>query len=840
MIRALVALAALLVLAIFAARYARPSVVASSKTAPVFAPDAALDDFTLADPNLRLELVAADPLLVAPVAMRFDEDGRLWVVEMPSYMTNTEGAGEHNPINRVSFLEDKNTDGFFESRTVFIDHLVLPRGVLPTHQTDGRPAALVIAPPSVLFARDTDGDGRADSVREVLAGISGLDNPEHAPNGLLVGLDNWIEFSQHSIAFRWIPGAERVETRSNPSHGQWGLTMDDLGRVYYTPNSEALRVDLIPKWFATRFGGNALAGVNEPVMDTQRVWPERPNPGVNRAYQPGTLADDGRLASHTAACAPTIDRAGLIGPLGNAYVCEPAGNLVRRISLLEERGRVRGVNAFREREFMTSPDERFRPVATCMGPDGALYIADMYRGVIQHKNYLTPYLKDQIRQRGLDQHVGLGRLWRVVPKDKPLRSLPRLSAATTDDLVAILADANGWWRDTAQRLLVERADPAGVEPLRILLSSGSTDLARTHALWTLEGMGVLSSADLAFALADTSANVRMNALRALAPKPAEHAPAIQTLLDEDQDPDVRRMAVLALGSVRGFNAKSGPRLLALALAADDPVLRACIVNTLSGSEIEALRRLIPADTPRARTLAADLSSAILRADRILDRAVLMDLLLPVREGSGIGSDLSFSESTRNAILSRIESAMNLTSPRPRPLVVGREPEAFTAAARSDNRLARIATWLDWPGRVTPDRGSKPPPLTADQQASFDRGNVLFTRSCAGCHGTEGRGVPGQTPPLAGSPRATGPVSRAARIVLHGLEGSFERDGVVYNGQMPSPGMSDTELADILTYVRRSWGNGSSPVSGSEVLRVRMNTVGRTRMWTVGEIDGLED
>jgi mono/diheme cytochrome c family protein/glucose/arabinose dehydrogenase len=839
MIRAFAVLAAILALAMFAARFTRPAPAASSTTAPVFAPDAALDDFTLADPDLRLELVAADPLIVAPVAIRFDEDGRLWVVEMLSYMTDTEGSGEREPVNRVSFLEDKDSDGFFESRTVFMDRLVLPRGVLPTRQTDGRPAALVIAPPSVLFARDTDGDGRADSAREVLAGISGLDNPEHAPNGLLVGLDNWIEFSQHSIAFRWILGTERIEIRSNPSHGQWGLAMDDLGRVYYTPNSEALRVDLLPKWFATRFGGNALAGVNEPVMDTQRVWPERPNPGVNRAYQPGTLADDGRLASHTAACSPTIDRAGFIGPLGDAYVCEPAGNLVRRISLREDQVRIRGTNAFRQREFLTSPDERFRPVATCMGPDGALYIADMYRGVIQHKNYLTPYLKDQIRQRGLDQHVGLGRLWRVVPKDKPLRALPKLSAATTADLVPLLADENGWWRDTAQRLLVERADPAGVEPLRELLSSGSTDLARTHALWTLEGMGVLSNADFALALADTSAKVRMNALRALAPKPAEHATAIQTLL-EDQDPNVRRMAVLALGPVRGFEAKVGPRLLDLALAADDPIFRACVVNSLSGSEIDALRRLAPADTPRARALVADLATAIIRADRTLDRAILMDLLPPLSEGGSRGSGMSFSTSTRAAILSRIESAMSLSSPRPRPLVVGREPEAFTAAARSDNRLSRIATWLDWPGRVTPERGAKPPPLTPDQQASFDRGQVLFTRSCAGCHGTEGRGVPGQTPPLAGSPRATGPVSRAVRIVLHGLEGSFERDGVVYNGQMPAPGMSDTELADILTFVRRSWGNGSSPVSGSEVLRVRMNTVGRARMWSIGEIDGLED
>ncbi len=803
------------------------------ESSPAYTPVAAARMFELAEPGMRLELVASEPEVMAPVAIRFDEDGRLWVVEMPSYMVDMAATGEQEPVNRISVLEDVDGDGRFETRRTFLDKLKLPRGVMPCYQTGGRLSALVIEPPFVYFAADTDGDGRADTKKTVLAGIAGLDNPEHAPNGLLYGMDNWIEFSQHSVSMRF--DGVRAETRATPSHGQWGLTMDDLGRVYYTPNSDALRVDAVPKWFAARWsGGGGLTGVNEGVMGDQTVWPARATPGVNRGYQEGVLREDGTLRSHTAACSPTMDRGGALGTKGSVYVCEPAGNMVRLLDLTESGGKPRGKNAYDKREFLTSTDERFRPVATCMGPDGTLYIADLYRGVIQHKTYLTPQLKAQIVERGLEQPVAMGRIWRVIMDGKYVAPMyggsVRLSKATDERLVELLGHENGWFRDTAQRLLVERRAVGVADLVRKQARGGGRAATRAQAIWTLEGLGVVSREDLQAAAKDADSAVREHAARMMAGR-REWADLAGALLS-DSERRVVWHAALAMGSDGEPEAKSAALVKAAMEKPQDGVLRSCVVNSLSGVEIEAIRETLKGDAKKREGLVADLASSVLRGVRSEERADLLDAV--ASEG--------WPEDVKRSLMGRVESVIGVGSARPRPIRLAREPKAWVAGAEKDQRMARAMVWFDWPGRPAVDRGTKPVPLTVEQQAAFERGRVVFARNCAQCHGTEGRGVPGQTPPLAGSQRAAGDqAGRAIRIVLHGMDGSMERDGVVYNGQMPAAsGLSDQEVADTLTFVRRSWGNAATPVSGSEVLRTRMKTVGRSRAWTVGEIDSLPE
>ena len=806
------------------------------ESSPAYTPEAAARMFELAEPGMRLELVASEPEVMAPVAIRFDEDGRLWVVEMPSYMLDMAATGELEPVNRISVLEDVDGDGRFETRRTFLDKLKLPRGVMPCYQVGGRLSALVIEPPEVYFAADTDGDGRADTRKAVLARIGGLENPEHAPNGLLYGMDNWIEFSQHSVSLKF--DGERGETRATPGHGQWGITMDDLGRVYYTPNSDALRVDAVPKWFAARWqGGGGLTGVNEASAVDQLVWPQHPTPGVNRGYQPGVLREDGRLRNHTAACSPTMDRGGALGTKGSVYVCEPAGNMVRRLVMKDEVGRPRARNAYDKRDLLTSSDERFRPVATAMGPDGALYIADMYRGVIQHKNFLTPQLKAQVKERGLEQPTAMGRIWRLVPEGNSLREVERLSAASDERLVEVLGDEDGWRRDAAQRLLVERRAVGVADRLRaVLRAEGTGQLAvgtwaRVHAMWTLEGLGVLTLEDVTAAAGDVEPELQEQAARVLGGRTDGYAVAAKLL--EADTPRVRWHAALALGSGRGFEDKRGAVLVAATVLRDDPVLRSCVVNALAGAEEEAIRAAMKRSEVKGRAaLISDLVSAIMRGGGSEPRASLMDLIASER----------LSENFRKMLIERVEAAIGIGSSKPRPVRLSREPKAWIARAVNDRAFSRALVWFDWPGRPEVDRGTKAPPLTADQAAAFERGRVVFTRTCAQCHGFEGRGVPGQTPPLAGSQRAAGDqVGRAIRIVLHGMDGSMERDGVVYNGQMPAAsGLSDQEIADALTFVRRSWGNAASPVSGSEVLRTRMKTVGRSRAWTVGDIDSLPE
>ena len=229
--------------------------------------EAALASMKLMD-GFEITCVASEPMVEAPVAMAFDADGRLFVVEMRSYMPDIFGTGEKLPTNRISVLEDTDADGIFDSSRVFLDGLVLPRGVAPCYG-----GALVIEPPHLYFCKDTDGDGRADVKTQLLDGFLGVENPEHAGNGLLYGLDNWYHLSQHHTEFRFDGAA--ITTRKTPVLGQWGITMDDAGRLYYTPNSRPLLADLYPKHLgALNSAAGGASGLGENVAQSAAALPD--------------------------------------------------------------------------------------------------------------------------------------------------------------------------------------------------------------------------------------------------------------------------------------------------------------------------------------------------------------------------------------------------------------------------------------------------------------------------------------------------------------------------------------------------------------------------------------
>ena len=232
-----------------------------------------------------------------------DPDGRLWVVEMRGFMPNFEGTGEDAPVGQVVVLEDTDDDGRADKRTVFLDGLVQPRTVKVLDR-----GVLVIAPPQLILARDTNGDLKADT-REVLrtdVGVKG-GNPEHSPNSLLWGLDNWLYTSEYTTDFRWTrTGLESAKTLSR---GQWGISMDDTGRVFRNWNDDPLHVDYLPgRVLARNPSAVRTRGVYEPVTDDLAVWAARPTPAVNRGYRDGVLRPDGSLAVFQAAGTPTVYR----------------------------------------------------------------------------------------------------------------------------------------------------------------------------------------------------------------------------------------------------------------------------------------------------------------------------------------------------------------------------------------------------------------------------------------------------------------------------------------------------------------------------------------------------
>jgi glucose/arabinose dehydrogenase len=485
---------------------------------PVLSPQEEMKTFKVA-PGFKVELVASEPMIEAPISISWDDQGRMYVCEMRNYMHDVDGAGEDQPLGRISRLEDTNGDGVMDKSTVFVDKLILPRAVMALG--DG---ALVAEPPILAWYHDTDGDGVADKkeiVSDKYATAGG--QPEHMANSPTWMMDNWISSSNHNVRYRLQQG--KFLSEDMIGSGQWGRTMDDWGRQYSNSNSDLLRTDLFPTPYYSRNPRlSERTGIGFQVMKDQTCWPAGPTPGVNRGYledskKPdgtpvkGTLRPDGSLQAVTATCGPAIYRGDLFPAeyRGNAFIPEPSGNLVKRLILTEKDGVVTAKNAYEGKEFLTSTDERFRPVNAYSGPDGALYIVDMARGVIQHKGFLTYYLVANIKDRKLEQPVNLGRIYRVVPvgaKPKAVK-LPR----ETDKIVPLLAHANGWVRDTAQRTLVERGDAAVVPAVVQLAATAKLPQGKVQALWTLEGLNAIKPEALATALKDPQEKVRVAAVQ---------------------------------------------------------------------------------------------------------------------------------------------------------------------------------------------------------------------------------------------------------------------------------------------------------------------------------------
>ena len=515
---------------------------------PPLSPEEALKSFKVA-PGFRIELVASEPMIESPIALSFDPDGRIWAIEMRGFMPNADGKGETNIPCRIVILEDTNGDGRMDKRTVFLDNLMMPRALALVQG-----GALVAEPPKLWFCRDTDGDGKCDEKVAIATDYGDQKNPEHNANGLVLDRDNWIYSLYHTYRYRFVHGKWTREP--DPNRAQWGLAQDDFGRLFYTSNSDQLRGDLVPsQYLKGKLPGVKLVGIGAKIAADQTVWPGRVNPGVNRGYQPDTLRADGTLWKFTGACGTSIYRGDLFPPefYGNAFVCEPAANLVRCDRVYEKDGVVTATNAYNKKEFLTSTDERFRPVNSYSGPDGALYLVDMYRGILQHRIYLTTYLRKQGEERGLEKPIDRGRIYRVLPENKAPGPRPNLSKASAADLVRTLSHPNGWWRDTAQRLLVERGAASVVPELRNLLRTSDNRLARLHALWTLEGLEQVDVPTLEVALADKDSKIRAAAIRISDSliKPDKDHPLRPKIYAATTDPsaDVQTQAALSLSQL---------------------------------------------------------------------------------------------------------------------------------------------------------------------------------------------------------------------------------------------------------------------------------------------------
>ncbi|WP_298741102.1 c-type cytochrome [uncultured Chitinophaga sp.] len=474
---------------------------------PVLDAKTALEHMQTED-GMQVQLVAAEPQVFVPVAMTFDDSGRMWVVEMMGYMPDTSGTGEDMKNGKIVILEDTDHDGAVDNRKVFLDSLVLPRAICLVEN-----GVLIAEPPRLWFVENkNDQPGKKTLVDDKYTEGG---NVEHQPNGLFRAMDNWIYNAKSDKRYRKAGNKWLIE--HTHFRGQWGISQDNYGRLFYNNNSE----NLLGDYFSPGLGAKNpqqrnVAGFNEDIVPDNRVYPIRATPGVNRGYMKGVLDDSLRLVSFTAACGPLIYRGGLLGEgfEGNAFVAEPSANLIKRNILTDSGYIVHGRQAYKGKEFLASTDERFRPVNLYTGPDGALYILDMYRGIIQHKTYLTPYLRNEIKNRNLTDPLNCGRIYRVIPanaKNVAAVTLPHDPAA----LLPLLDHPNGWIRDRAQQLIVDNRYTTLTPQLRERLKKEGSSWGLLHALWTLEGLGQLQLADIEIVLRNTNPYLRTQGLAAM-------------------------------------------------------------------------------------------------------------------------------------------------------------------------------------------------------------------------------------------------------------------------------------------------------------------------------------
>ncbi|MBL9183813.1 MAG: c-type cytochrome [Verrucomicrobiaceae bacterium] len=759
-------------------------------------PEEAMKSFAV-ERGFRIELVASEPMIESPVAMSFDDQGRLYVCEMRGYMHDLAGSTEKEPTGRVSLLEDTNGDGRMDKATAFLDKVVMPRAVMAVNG-----GALIAVPPQLLFCKDTDGDGVAD-VKDVVATDFGTlgGQPEHMANSPVWAMDNSIWSAGYSSRLKLRGGVWQKDV--GLGRGQWGLCQDDHGRLYFNYNSDMLRADLLP---TEAFARNPLlrnaTSINAKLAADQTLYASHPTPGVNRGYDAKTLSADGRLTKPTATCGALIYRGDAFPAAyrGNAFVPEPAANLVKRFTMSEADGLVKATNTAKGSEFLTSTDERFRPVNACNGPDGALYLVDMYRGIIQHQSFLTHYLIANIQARKLEQPFNMGRIWRIVPEGSSAKPVK-----VTKD-AKLLTHANGWVRDTAQRLIVESGDASTVPALKELLQNESP-IAREHALWTLDGLAAITPDLVKTALADKSEHVRAAAAR-VAPRDYVFDLAAE-----------KHPLVLANIAIKTINdAALAPLLVA---HGKNALIREAALTGLRGKEAAFAKTL--AQTP------SEGSKAVI--------GVLAELIALAGKAGPIADMLELAASSpenRDTILKGLAKT-DSKSKTVKLVWLEKEPEHLKQLKLASS----LANRLVWPGKPGAPAPPVIKPLTETQTALFEKGKTIYATLCAACHQPHGFGLDGLAPPLVDSEWVLGKPEVLARIVMHGLAGPVKVSGRTYNLAMPPlPQLTDEDIAGVLTYIRREWEHTAGAVETASVTKIRDQEKGRMMMWTETELKNL--
>ncbi|HSU53486.1 MAG TPA: PVC-type heme-binding CxxCH protein [Candidatus Dormibacteraeota bacterium] len=601
------------------------------------------------EPGLKVELVAAEPVVVDPVAVAWDEKGRMFVVEDRGYPTGP-GKGKP-PMGQVVLLEDTKGDGKYDKRTVFADGLTFPNGVMPWNG-----GVYVTCAPYVYYFKDTNDDGVADIKQVVFKGFQDLSTTQLRVSHPTLNIDNWVYLTSgltaakvtspahpdrplvflNRVDGRFRPGTEALEPTSGTA--QFGQTFDRFGRKFICSNRNHIQQVVMPLEYLRRNPNLSFSSQVEDIPDHEaacRVYPLSANITTAAAHT-GFI---------TSACGVTIYNGDALPESyrGNSFTCEPAGNLVHHDVLVTNGVAYVAKRAYPTNEFLASPDNWFRAVNLANGPDGALYVCDMYRKTIEHPDYLPEAVR---KGTDFESGKGMGRIYRVVaerrPKDSEAKATRKIDLGKmgVKELVGQFENPNIWWRMTAQRLLLERQDKNAVPLLSSACKSGKTPEARVHALRTLEGLNALDDAEIQAALEDKDAGVREHGLLLAEPRLSgapELAAGVMRLAD-DPDARVRFQCALTLGDwdddkIVRYLAKIAVRGM------EDKWTRAATLSAISKREEPFLRELlaeVAKDSPSGsgmQAMMAELGHILAAAEAEAKLPDVLERILNVKNGA---------------------------------------------------------------------------------------------------------------------------------------------------------------------------------------------------------------
>ncbi len=574
-------------------------------------------------PGFEIELAAAEPLVQDPISFAFGPDGKLWVVEMGDYPLGKNGG-------RVKYLEDTKGTGTYDKATIFLDGLPFPTSVLPWKK-----GVLITAAPDILYAEDTKGTGSADLVQKLYTGF-GEGNQQHRVNSLVWGLDNWIygangdsggvvksmktglTFDLRGRDFRFKPDDGSFDLQTGMT--QFGRSRDDWNHWFGNNNSNPMWHLVLADHYLRRNPSLAAPNLREPVSIT---------PGASKVFPISVTAsrfNNPQSANHfTSACSAIVYRDDLFGPefSHSTFVSEPVHNLIHREVLSRKNYTFSSMRALDEQtsEFLASSDPWFRPTSIQTGPDGALWVADMYRAVIEHPQWIPAFWQKQLDLRaGHDR----GRIYRIVPVGAKRRPIPRLDQLDTAGLVAALDSPSGWQRDMAQMMLLWKNDRAAVPLLVKLAANSDRPLAVVHALCTLEGLGALTADHVRPALTHAHPGVREQAVRLCEGLLVKTPGLGEDLLKRTADADLPVKLQLALTLGEWKHAKSGSGLATLALENRDRIVLTAVLSSIHADNLdEALRAILASPTPAPTGLLENL----LKVANSLKNTKALDTLL---------------------------------------------------------------------------------------------------------------------------------------------------------------------------------------------------------------------